>query len=105
MANPLDLFTKKLRASTWEDTKPLVEVIGHYPPTKGMAMEGQKAMIMVAIHTSIAQHQGRERVSLREPTVTWTRESLVEEEVAPEEEQLDPYAARTLFPAALASQS
>ena len=35
-----DLFRKKLRASTWEDTKPLVTGKGHYPPTKGMAVEG-----------------------------------------------------------------
>ena len=27
---------KKLPASTWEDTKPLVAGSGHYPPTKGM---------------------------------------------------------------------
>ena len=42
MANALppqaDLFERKLRASTWEDTKPLVAGTGHYPPTKGMTM-------------------------------------------------------------------
>ena len=36
-----DLFNKKLRASTWEDTKPLVAGTGHYPPTKGMMVERQ----------------------------------------------------------------
>ena len=67
MANTLppqaDLFWKKLRASTWEDTKPLVAETGHYPPTKGMKVEGQKTMIMVAIHAATARLQGRDRVS------------------------------------------
>ena len=40
MANHADLFKKKLRASTWEDTKPLVAGSGHYLPTRGMSVEG-----------------------------------------------------------------
>ena len=96
-----DLFRKKLRASTWEDTKPLVARMGHYPPTKGMTVEGQKTMIIVAIHTATACLQGRDRVSLGEPTTAWSRESLIEEEGAPEEKRLDPDAARRLFPATL----
>ena len=59
MANTLppqaDLFRKKLRSSTWEDTKPLVAGTGHYPPTKGVTVEGQKTMIMVAIHEATAR--------------------------------------------------
>ena len=55
MANALppqaDLFRKKLRASTWEDTKPLVAGKGNYQPTKGMTVEGQKTMIIMAIRS------------------------------------------------------
>ena len=40
------------RASTWEDSKPLVAGTGHYVPTKGMTLEGQKTIIMVAIHAA-----------------------------------------------------
>ena len=107
MANALppqaDLFGKKLWASMAEDTKPLVAGTGHYPPTKGMTVEEHKTMIMVAIHAATARLQGGDRLSFREPTVAWSRESLVEEEAAPEEEHLDLDAARRLFPAALAS--
>ena len=107
MANALppqaNLFKKKLPASSWEDTKLLVAGTGHYPPTKGMTVEGQKTMIMVAIHAATAHLQGRDRVCLGEPT--WSRESLVEEEAAPEEESLDPAAARRLFPATQVSQA
>ena len=109
MANALPpqagLFKKKLRASTWKDTKPLVDGTGHYPPTKGMTVEGQKTIIVVAIHAATARLQGKDRVSLGEPTIAWSRESLVEEEAAPEEESLDPAAARRLFPATQASQA
>ena len=109
MANALapqaDLFRKKLRASTWEDTKPLIAGTGHYPPTKGMTVEGQKTMIMVAIHAATTRLQGRDRVSLGEPTIAWSRESLVEEETAPEEERLDLDTTRRLFPVAQASQA
>ena len=109
MANTLppqaDLFRKKLRAPTWEDTKPLVAGTGHYPPTKGMTVDGLKTMIMVAIHVATARLQGRDRMSLGEPMIAWSRESLFEEEAAPEEERLDPDAARRLFPAAQASQA
>ena len=100
-----DLFRKKLRASTWEDTKPLIAGTGHYPPTKGMTVEGLKTVIMVAIHAATARLQGRDRVSLGEPTIAWSRESLAEEEAAPEEECLDPDATRRFFPAAQASQA
>ena len=86
-----------------EETKPLVAGTGHYPSTKGMTVEEHKIMIMVAIHAATARLQGEDRVALREPTVVWSRESLVEEEAAPEEEHLDLDAARRLFPAALAS--
>ena len=107
MANALppqaDVFRKKLRASTWEDTKPLVAGTGQYPPTKGMTVEEQKTMIMVGIHATTTGLQGRDQVSLGELAIAWSRESLVEEETAPEEEWLDPDAARRLFPAALAS--
>ena len=44
-------------------------------------------------------------MSLGEPTIAWSRESPVEEEAAPEEERLDPEAARRLFPATQASQA
>ena len=68
MANALppqaDLFKKKVRESTWEDTKPLVAGAGHIRPP---------------------------RASLGELTIAWSRESLVEEEAAPEEESLDPW--------------
>ena len=108
MANALPpqagLFRKKLRASTWEDTKPLVAGTGHYPPTKGMTVERQKTMITVAIHAAKARLQGRDRVSLGEPTITSSRESLVEEEAMPEEEHLDPGTARRLFSATQAPQ-
>ena len=99
-----DLFRKKLRASAWEDTKPLVAGTGHYPPTKGMTLERQTTMIMVAIHAAIARLQGKDRVSLGEPMIAWSRENLVEEEAAPEEERLDPDAARRLFAPTQASQ-
>ena len=62
-------------------------------------------MIMVAIHAATAHLQGKDQVSLGEPTIAWSRESLVEEEAAPEEERLDPDAARRFFTAALASQA
>ena len=66
MANALppqaDHFRKKLRPSTWEDTKPRVAGTGHYPPTKRMTGEGQKTMIMVAIHAVTTCLQGRDRV-------------------------------------------
>ena len=74
------------------------------PPAKGMAVEGQKTMIMVAIHAATARLQDRDRVSLGEPTISWSRENLLEEEAAPEEERLDPDAARRLFVATQVSQ-
>ena len=104
LPNQADLFKKKLRASTWEDTKALVGGTGHYPPARGMSVEGQKTMIMVAIHAAEARLHKRGMMSLGEPTFVWTREDLVESEAAPEEEVLDPAAARTLLPAAQASQ-
>ena len=70
-----------------------------------MTVEGQKTIIMVAIHAATARLQGRDRVSLGEPTIAWSRESLVEEEAAPEEERLDPDVARRLFLATQASQA
>ena len=70
MANALppqaDLLRKKLRTLAWEDTKLLVAGTGHYPPTKGMSVEGQKTMIMVAIHVATARLQGKDRVFLGE---------------------------------------
>ena len=103
MANALppqaDLFRKKLRASTWDDTKPLIVGTGPYPPTKGMMVEGQKTMIMVAVHAATARLKDMDQVSLGEPTIAWSRDSLVEEEAAPEEEHLDTEAAKRLFPA------
>ena len=70
-----------------------------------MTVEGQKTMIMVAIHAATACLQGTDRMSLGEPTIAWSRESLVKEEAAPEEERLDPDTERRLFPAALASKA
>ena len=35
-----DLLKKKLQASTWEGTKPLVGGTGHYPPIRAMTVEG-----------------------------------------------------------------
>ena len=35
-----ELFWKKMRAFTWEDTKPVVAGTGLFPPTKGMMVEG-----------------------------------------------------------------
>ena len=100
----VDLFQKKLRASTWEETKPLIVRTGHYPPTKGMTVEAQKTMIMVPIDAAIARLEGRARVFLVKPTIAWSRENIVKEEAAPEEERLHPGAARRLFPATQASQ-
>ena len=104
LPNHADLFKKKLRASTSEDTKPLVSGSGHYPPTRGMSVEGQNSMIMVAIHAAAARLHGRAMMSLGEPRFEWTREDLVESEAAPQEEVMDPAAARRLFPAAQATQ-
>ena len=104
LPNQADLFKKKLRASTWEDTKALVGGSGHYPPTRGMSVEGQKTMIMVAIHAAAARLHDRDMLSLGEPTFVWTKEDLVESEAAPKEEVMDPAAARRLFPATQASQ-
>ena len=100
-----DFLRKKLRASTWEDTKPLIARTRQHPPTKSMTVEGHKTMIVVAIHAATACLQGSDQKSLGERAVAWTRESLVQEEAAPEEEHLDPDATRRLFPAALASQA
>ena len=72
--------------------------------TKGMTVEGKKTMIMVAIHAATARLLGGDRVSLGEPTITWSTENLVEEEAAPEEERLDPDAAWRFFPATQASE-
>ena len=62
-------------------------------------------MLMVAIHASTTRMQGMDWVSLGEPTIAWSRPSLVEEEAVPEEERLDPHAARRLSFAAQASQA
>ena len=61
-------------------------------------------MIMVAIHAAATGLHDRGRVSLGEPTIAWNREDLVENEAAPEQECLDPAAARRLFPATQATQ-
>ena len=61
-------------------------------------------MIIVAIHPAAARLHDRDMLSLGEPTFVWTREDLVESEAAPEEEVMDPAAARRLFPATQASQ-
>ena len=74
MANALppqaDIFKQKMRASTWEDTKPHVAGTSHYSPTKGMTVEAQKAMIIVAVHVATARLRGRHQVSIGEPIVT-----------------------------------
>ena len=95
MVTPLRIASAVFRV-TWT---------GCYSPTKGMTVEGQKTMIMVAIHAATTCLQRRHRVSLGEPTITWSRESLIKEEAAPEKERLDPDAVRRLFPAAVASRA
>ena len=41
---------------------------GHYPPTKGMTVEGQKTMMMVTICAATARLQRKHLVSIGEPT-------------------------------------
>ena len=47
-------------------------------------------MIMVAIHAATARLQGRDRVSLRVPTISWNTEDFAESEAAPKEETHGP---------------
>ena len=86
--------TRNTRSPSWQahDTTP--------PPTKGMTVEGQ---VRSRVHAAAPRLNNRDMVSIGEPTIAWTTGDLVEDEAAPEEECMDPAAARKLFLATRAS--
>ena len=100
----MELFRKKMRAPTWEDTKPLIAGIGHFPPTKGMTIEGQGTMVMVTIYAAAARLNSRDCISVGERIVVWNRVDLVDQDAEEDDEVMDPVAARRLFLASQATQ-